>query len=464
MAAQHGEMSAYALMSHLPRGGKFNKQQILVMVGETGSGKTTQIPQFVCYADLPHTRGKTVACTQPRRVAAMSVAKRVADELDVPLGKQVGYSIRFEDMTEPGTTFLKYMTDGMLLREAMNNPELSRYSTIILDEAHERTLTTDILMGLLKGVAKHCPDLELVVMSATLNAEKFQRYFSLNTENGPASLLKVPGCALPVEVFYTQEPTPNYTEAAVDTVLMIHRAEEPGDILVFLTGEEEIEVACRTIKAKADDLLNQDPNGQQQRIFDPLPSTSSKRSMIAAPTEGSCAGGSGEWCDEDIVDENDSDVERVGKSSREDCGSGVVDDGGVRWRREARGRGGPRARTKATLPHSSRRSFRRPGGSPIRGSAVVSCSAATSHAPAVVSCIEKTFWAQTEAEEARKEFLGKAREEYESKARETGCQKYVALASRESVVARHEEVLAKDRSEVSVDYKNATVNTTDRWR
>ncbi|KAJ3001369.1 hypothetical protein NUW54_g6469 [Trametes sanguinea] len=302
MAAQHGEMSAYALMSHLPCGGKFNKQQILVMVGETGSGKTTQILQFVCYADLPHTRGKTVACTQPRHVAAMSVAKHVADELDMLLGKQVGYSIRFEDMTEPGTTFLKYMTNGMLLRKAMNDPELSRYSTIILDEAHERTLATDILMGLLKGVAKRCPDIKLVVMSATLDAEKFQTYFSPNTENGPAPLFKVPGRAFPVEVFYTQEPTPNYTEAAVDTVLMIQCAEEPGNILVFLTGKEEIEVACRTIKAKADDLLNQDPDGvgplvciplysslppqQQQCIFDPPPPPRVPAHQAAFPFPG----------------------------------------------------------------------------------------------------------------------------------------------------------------------------------
>ena len=131
----------------------FSKNQITVMEGQTGSGKTTQIPQFVCYSDLPHQRGKMVACTQPRRVAAMSVAKRVADEMDVQLGKQVGYSIRFEDMTEAGMTFLKYMTDGMLLREAMNDPKLERYSTIILDEAHERTLATDILMGLLKDVS-----------------------------------------------------------------------------------------------------------------------------------------------------------------------------------------------------------------------------------------------------------------------------------------------------------------------
>ncbi|KAH6879675.1 P-loop containing nucleoside triphosphate hydrolase protein [Coprinopsis sp. MPI-PUGE-AT-0042] len=227
-----------------------------------------------------------VACTQPRRVAAMSVAKRVADEMDVQLGRHVGYSIRFEDMTEPGTTFLKYMTDGMLLREAMNDPELSRYSTIILDEAHERTLATDILMGLLKSVAKKRPDLKIIVMSATLDALKFQKYFSIRS-NTQAPLFKVPGRTHPVEVFYTQEPEPDYVEAAIRTVLMIHRAEDPGDILLFLTGEEEIEDACRKIKLEADDLVNQDPDSvgpliciplysslppqQQQRIFDAPP-------------------------------------------------------------------------------------------------------------------------------------------------------------------------------------------------
>ncbi|KAF8635093.1 hypothetical protein AX15_000533 [Amanita polypyramis BW_CC] len=256
------------------------------MVGETGSGKTTQIPQFVAYSDLPHTRGKLVACTQPRRVAAMSVAKRVADEMDVQLGRQVGYSIRFEDMTEPGTTFLKYMTDGMLLREAMNDPNLGRYSTIILDEAHERTLATDILMGLLKSLAKKRSDLKIIIMSATLDALKFQKYFGLRSEQ-QAPLFKVPGRTHPVEVFYTQEPEPDYVEAAIRTVLMIHRAEEPGDILLFLTGEEEIEESCRKIKIEADDLANNNdssvgplvciplysslPPQQQQRIFDPPP-------------------------------------------------------------------------------------------------------------------------------------------------------------------------------------------------
>lgn len=203
------------------------------------------------------------------------------------LGKEVGYSIRFEDMTEPGTTFMKYMTDGMLLREAMNDPDLKRYSTIILDEAHERTLATDILMGLLKDLAKRRSDLKIVVMSATLDAQKFQKYFSIAGPSQPALLFKVAGRTHSVEVFYTQEPEPDYVEAAIRTVLMIHRAEEPGDILLFLTGEEEIEDACRKIKLEADDLVNQDPDSvgpliciplysslppqQQQRIFDPPP-------------------------------------------------------------------------------------------------------------------------------------------------------------------------------------------------
>jgi pre-mRNA-splicing factor ATP-dependent RNA helicase DHX15/PRP43 len=133
----------------------YHSTQILVFVGETGSGKTTQIPQFILFDELPHLSSSQVACTQPRRVAAMSVAKRVADEMDVKLGEEVGYSIRFDDVTGP-KTILKYMTDGMLLREAMSDPMLSRYTCIILDEAHERTLATDIMMGLMKDVVSHC--------------------------------------------------------------------------------------------------------------------------------------------------------------------------------------------------------------------------------------------------------------------------------------------------------------------
>ncbi|KAK6599038.1 pre-mRNA splicing factor ATP-dependent RNA helicase prp43 [Botrytis cinerea] len=243
----------------------FQKTQILVFVGETGSGKTTQIPQFVLYDDLPHLTGKLVACTQPRRVAAMSVAQRVANEMDVKLGDEVGYSIRFEDVTS-SKTILKYMTDGMLLREAMHDHNLTRYSCIILDEAHERTLATDILMGLLKEVALRRPDLKIVIMSATLDAQ--------NTRKNTSS-----------RDLYTPEPERDYVEAALRTVLQIHATEAEGDILLFLTGEEEIEDACRKISLEADEMIREAdagplkvyplygtlPPAQQQRIFEPAP-------------------------------------------------------------------------------------------------------------------------------------------------------------------------------------------------
>ncbi|TPX62246.1 hypothetical protein PhCBS80983_g00454 [Powellomyces hirtus] len=257
-----------------------HNNQTIILVGETGSGKTTQIPQFLLYDEQPQHKGRMIACTQPRRVAAMSVAKRVADELDVNLGDEVGYSIRFEDCTSQKTA-LKYMTDGMLLREAMNDPMLERYSAIILDEAHERTLSTDILMGLIKEISKNRRDLKVIVMSATLDAGKFQKYFN------DAPLLVVPGRTFPVEIYYTPEPERDYLEAAIRTVLQIHTCEEPGDILVFLTGEEEIEDACRKIRAEVDGLIRASPNqvgdvkavplysslppAQQQRIFDQAP-------------------------------------------------------------------------------------------------------------------------------------------------------------------------------------------------
>ena len=208
----------------------------------------------------------------------MSVAQRVADEMDVKLGEEVGYSIRFEDVTGP-KTMLKYMTDGMLLRESMHDHDMSRYSCIILDEAHERTLATDILMALLKQIASRRPDLKIIIMSATLDAQKFQRYFN------DAPLLPVPGRTHSVEIFYTPEPERDYVEAAIRTVLQIHASEPEGDILLFLTGEEEIEDACRKINLEADDLTREVDAGplvvyplygtlppqQQQRIFDKAP-------------------------------------------------------------------------------------------------------------------------------------------------------------------------------------------------
>uniref|UniRef100_A0A6I8PXH6 ATP-dependent RNA helicase DHX15 n=1 Tax=Xenopus tropicalis TaxID=8364 RepID=A0A6I8PXH6_XENTR len=254
------------------------KNQSFVLVGETGSGKTTQIPQWcVDYMrSLPGPK-RGVACTQPRRVAAMSVAQRVADEMDVMLGQEVGYSIRFEDCSS-AKTILKYMTDGMLLREAMNDPLLERYGVVILDEAHERTLATDILMGVLKEVVRQRNDLKVIVMSATLDAGKFQVYFD------SCPLLTIPGRTHPVEIFYTPEPERDYLEAAIRTVIQIHMCEEEeGDLLLFLTGQEEIDEACKRIKREIDDLgpdvgdikiiplYSTLPPQQQQRIFEPPP-------------------------------------------------------------------------------------------------------------------------------------------------------------------------------------------------
>jgi pre-mRNA-splicing factor ATP-dependent RNA helicase DHX15/PRP43 len=251
------------------------KNQVVVVEGETGSGKTTQIPQFL----LPMLgEGKCIACTQPRRVAAMSIAKRVSEEMDVQMGEEVGYTIRFEDQTSP-KTILKFMTDGMLLREAMIDPLMSKYGIIVLDEAHERTLSTDVLMGLLKEVLQKRADIKLVVMSATLDAERFQKYFN------DAPLVKVPGRTFPVDIFYTPEPEKDYVEAALRTVLQIHQYESSGDILVFLTGEEEIEQMCARVRGEVQQfdpntcgpvdvypLYSSLPPGEQQKIFKPAPS------------------------------------------------------------------------------------------------------------------------------------------------------------------------------------------------
>ncbi|PVU94925.1 hypothetical protein BB561_002173 [Smittium simulii] len=236
--------------------------QILVLVGETGSGKTTQIPQYLVMDMLPQISGKMIACTQPRRVAAMSVAQRVADEMDVQLGEQVGYNIRFEDCTSKNT-ILKYLTDGMLLRESMTDPHLSRYSAIILDEAHERTLSTDILMGLIKEIASKRTDLKIVVMSATLDA----------------------GRTYPVEIFYTPEPERDYLEAAIKTCLQIHVSESEGDILLFLTGEEEIEDACRKLKMQGDKLIQQSNCGPLKVVplYSSLPPSAQQRIFESAP-------------------------------------------------------------------------------------------------------------------------------------------------------------------------------------
>lgn len=257
--------------------------QIVVVEGETGSGKTTQIPQFLLEAGLVEPGVTCVACTQPRRVAATSIATRVADEMDVTLGEEVGYSIRFEDMSHRTKTVLKFVTDGMLLREAMSDPLLKRYSVIVLDEAHERTLATDMLMGLLMEVlpertkGSQYGELKIVVMSATLDADKFQSYF----HNAP--LLKVPGRAHPVEVFYTAKPEPDYVAAAVRTALHIHECEGPGDVLIFLTGEQEIEQACDEIRERGYALGKDMPELVVYPLYSSLPPQAQRAIFTKAP-------------------------------------------------------------------------------------------------------------------------------------------------------------------------------------
>lgn len=251
-----------------------SEHQVLIIVGETGSGKTTQIPQYL-HEEGYSKKGK-IGCTQPRRVAAMSVAARVAQEMGCKLGNEVGYSIRFEDCTSD-KTMLKYLTDGMLLREFLGEPDLASYSVMMVDEAHERTLHTDVLFGLVKDIARFRPDLKLLISSATLDAEKFSDYF----DNAP--IFRIPGRRYPVDIHYTKAPEADYMDAAVVTVLQIHATQPAGDVLVFLTGQEEIEASEEILKFRMRGLGSKIgemiicpiyanlPSHMQAKIFEPTP-------------------------------------------------------------------------------------------------------------------------------------------------------------------------------------------------
>lgn len=248
--------------------------QVLVVVGDTGSGKTTQLTQYL--AEEGFADNRRIGCTQPRRVAAVSVAKRVAEEFGSRVGQEVGYTIRFEDCTSPATR-IKYMTDGMLQRECLIDPDVGGYSVIMLDEAHERTIATDVLFGLLKKALRRRPDLKLIVTSATLDAEKFSTYFF------GCPIFTIPGRTFPVEIMYTKEPESDYLDAALITVMQIHLTEPPGDMLVFLTGQEEIDTSCeilhermRALGPSVPELIvlpvySALPGEMQSRIFEPAP-------------------------------------------------------------------------------------------------------------------------------------------------------------------------------------------------
>ncbi|XP_049849303.1 pre-mRNA-splicing factor ATP-dependent RNA helicase PRP16-like [Schistocerca gregaria] len=215
------------------------ESNIVIVIGETGSGKTTQMTQYLY--ESGYARHGMIGCTQPRRVAAVSVARRVSEEMDVQVGGLVGYTIRFEDMTSEATR-IRYMTDGVLVRESLRDPDLDQYKVIIMDEAHERALNTDVLFGILKKIAQRRCDLKLIVTSATMDAEKFSRFF------GNVPTFRIPGRTFPVEILYTKTPVEDYVEAAVAQSLQIHVSRGAGDILVFMTGQEDVEMTCMLIQ------------------------------------------------------------------------------------------------------------------------------------------------------------------------------------------------------------------------
>jgi pre-mRNA-splicing factor ATP-dependent RNA helicase DHX16 len=258
--------------------------QVIVLVGATGSGKTTQLTQYLEEAGYAK-NGLRIGCTQPRRVAAISVANRVAAEVGTKVGRRVGYSVRFESAMSDDTE-IEYMTDGLALRMTLTDPLLSDYSVMILDEAHERTTSTDILMSVLKELCLVRPEFRLIIASATLAAQKFSEYFS------DCPVLNVPGRMHAVNKVYCTQPEANFLAAAVTTIFQIHLSQDAGsvkgDILCFLNGEEEILSAASQLEDTQKKLGSRSrpliiapvygalPSEAQQLIFNPIPEGSRK--------------------------------------------------------------------------------------------------------------------------------------------------------------------------------------------
>ncbi|KAH7341759.1 P-loop containing nucleoside triphosphate hydrolase protein [Rhizoctonia solani] len=266
----------------------------LIVLGETGSGKTTQVPQFLLESGI--TSGGMIAVTQPRKVAAISLANRVSTEQGTSVGGTVGYAVRFDEKAGPDTR-IKYLTDGMLVRELLSDPSLSRYSIVIVDEAHERTLRTDMLLGSLKriqqdrkegsssrkgsdkgkekAISGNAGPLKIIVMSATLDAERFSRFFD------GAKVVYVKGRQHPVKLMYLKDNTADYLESALKTIFQIHTNQPPGDILIFLAGQEDIETLEKAIQPYSSQSLTNPvlvcpmyaalPPHQQAKIFQPPP-------------------------------------------------------------------------------------------------------------------------------------------------------------------------------------------------
>ena len=259
--------------------------QVIIVCGETGSGKTTQLPKIALAlgrgkCNAPPGKGRLIGHTQPRRIAASSVAKRIAEELNTPLGEVVGFKVRFQDRLSRDAS-VKLMTDGILLAETQTDPLLKAYDTIIIDEAHERSLNIDFLLGYLRQILPRRPDLKIVVTSATIDAQRFADHFKSN--KGPAPVIMVSGRMFPVETRYRPfEESREYdlNSAIADGVDELWRdPHNQGDILVFLPGEREIREAADHLRkhlshqpvmrsAEVLPLFARLSPAEQDRIFD----------------------------------------------------------------------------------------------------------------------------------------------------------------------------------------------------
>ncbi|HWZ93447.1 MAG TPA: ATP-dependent RNA helicase HrpA, partial [Polyangiaceae bacterium] len=245
------------------------EHQVVIVAGATGSGKTTQLPKILL--DMGRGTEGLIGVTQPRRIAATSVALRVASELECELGQEVGYQIRFEERTS-ARTYVKFMTDGILLAEIQGDRWLRRYDTLIIDEAHERSLTIDFLLGWLKQILPKRPDLKVLVSSATIETERFSEFF------GGAPVIQVEGRTFPVEVLYEPpEPELDIPEAVANAVASVTSLDPRGDILVFLPGEREIRETERELVGRklrhtvVQPLYSRLSAGEQRKVFTSIP-------------------------------------------------------------------------------------------------------------------------------------------------------------------------------------------------
>ena len=245
------------------------RRRVVIISGETGCGKSTQIPKM-CLEAGRGVAGR-VGVTQPRRLAAMTIAARIAEELGEPIGRSVGYKIRFQDRTSRDG-YIKVMTDGILLAETQGDHGLHEYDTIVIDEAHERSLNIDFLLGIMRRLLDERPDLKLVITSATLDTEKFSKAF----KNAP--VIEVSGRAYPVEVEYRapdkeEAEDKDYVDQAVEAVEYLRREKPPGDVLVFMPTEQDILETCRMLEGrkwplvKVLPLFSRLPAGQQRLVY-----------------------------------------------------------------------------------------------------------------------------------------------------------------------------------------------------